>query len=265
MSVALAITYHDPLGRLALLAERAVPILARLFTGIAVQASPQANERTLAVFASHDATIVREPMPTSNSATGLGHARRRAIERAQAFGASHTLLCDADRALFWAERHPHELGAITAVIHEANCTVFGRTPAAFQSHPAVQRETEAIVNRVFGTLTGTAWDVTAAARGLSQRAVAALVAGCADDAISVDVSWPLFLRQVGGFTFAYYAVDGLAFETPDRFAPEIAAAGGYEQWLGQLDASPRNWARRLELARLMMAAMEPYAGRDSGS
>jgi hypothetical protein len=126
----------------------------------------------------------------------------------------------------------------------------------------VQRDSEAIVNHVFGALTGTLWDVTAAARGLSQRAVAALVAGCGDDAISVDVSWPLFLRRAGGFTFAYRAVDGLAFETPDRFAPEIEAAGGYERWLAQLDANPRNWARRLELARLMMTAMEGYADRD---
>jgi hypothetical protein len=263
MSVALAITYHDPPGRLAPLAERVVPTLARVFGGIAVQASPQANERTLAVFAAHGATVVCEPLPTGDSGTGLGHARRRAIEHAQAFGVSHTLLCDGDRVLFWAERYPDELAAIVAALPEADCTVFGRTPSAFASHPAVQRETEAIVNRVFGTLTGTAWDVTAAARGLSQRAVAALVAGCTDDAISVDVSWPLFLRQAGGFSFAYRAVDGLAFETPARFAPEIEAAGGYERWLAQLDANPRNWTRRLELARLMMTAMETYFRRGS--
>jgi hypothetical protein len=187
MGITLAITYHDPAGRLTPLAERVVPILAHIF----------------------DNVVFRLP--------------------------------------------------------GADWTILGRTPAAFASHPAVQRDTEALVNRMFGAITGLPWDVTAAARGLSRRAVDALVAGCPDNAISVDVSWPLHLWRAGSFTLAYRSVDGLAFETPDRFAPEIAAAGGHAPWLAQLDADPRHWARRLELARVMMTAMEPYAPRTAGS
>lgn len=258
MSVTLAITYHDPAGRLFPLAERVAPTLARIFTGIVVQASPQAAERTLALFAAHGAAIMREALPTGDIGTGLGCARRSAIAKAGSLGAAHTLLCDGDRALFWADHYPDELAAVVAEIPAADCTVLGRTPAAFASHPAVQRDTEGLVNRVFGAITGLPWDVTAAARGLSARAVGALVAGCPDDAISVDVSWPLYLWRRGGFRMAYQAVDGLAFETPDRFAPEVAAAGGLDAWLAQIDADPRRWARRLELACLMMVAMEPY-------
>jgi hypothetical protein len=62
------------------------------------------------------------------------------------------------------------LAQVARRVTEYDFTVLGRTPRAFDSHPRIQRDTESIVNHVFGLVSGQTWDVTAAARGLSRRA-----------------------------------------------------------------------------------------------
>src|SRR5581483_3783496 len=79
----------------------------------------------------------------------LGGARRSCVELALLMDAQAVLYCDFDRALHWAERYPDELAAIAAGASVHDCTVLGRTPRAFASHPRVQRDTEAIINRVY--------------------------------------------------------------------------------------------------------------------
>jgi hypothetical protein len=137
-------------------------------------------------------------------------------------------------------------------------TVLGRTERAFASHPRTQRDTEAIVNGVYASGSGHAWDVTAAARGISRRAAEAILAGCPEESIGTDVAWPLFLQRAGGFTIGYSATEGLEFETADRYGEQVAAAGGVAAWIAQIDADPRRWIDRLEVARLEVAASLPY-------
>ncbi|HEU5011467.1 MAG TPA: hypothetical protein VFT66_02910, partial [Roseiflexaceae bacterium] len=118
---------------------------------------------------------------------------------------------------------------------------------------------ESIVNHVFAMTRGKPWDITAAARGLSRRAAEAIMEGCPDESIGTDASWPLFVQQAGGFSMGYLATEGLEFETADRFGDEVAATGGMAQWIARMDADPRNWAQRLEMAQLSVQAMLPYA------
>jgi hypothetical protein len=87
-----------------------------------------------------------------------------------------------------------------------------------------------------------------------------LVAGATDDTIAVDVSWPLWAQQQGDLVLGYLETEGLEFETADRFGAEVRAAGGHEAWLAQLDADPALWAERLDLARMEVAAMQPFVG-----
>jgi hypothetical protein len=51
----------------------------------------------------------------------------------------------------------------------------------------------------------------------------------------------------------------MEFETADRYGDEIAQAGGLAPWMARLDADPRNWAHRLDMARVEIEAMTPYA------
>jgi hypothetical protein len=261
MSIALTVTYHDPQGQLYDQLAQTLPALTGLFDHLVVQASSVAAEPSLALFRSAGAAVSRGT-PAEDGMAELGWARRATLRRALELGASTIMYSDCDRVLHWATFYPDELRRVTAQLGVHDCTVLGRTPRAFDSHPRVQRDTEAIINHVFAQVSGLAWDVTAAARGLSARAARALVEGCLDHGISVDVSWPLFLQRAGTFSLAYLATEGLEYETADRHGAEIAAAGGRERWISRLDGDPRRWVDRLDLARQEVAAMVPYVRPD---
>ena len=263
MNVALAIIYHDPHSRLTNLLTRVAPLLRRTFAGIAVQASAIASEQSLTVFQALGARIGRDtPDQPGGAPLLLGRARRNALRLAQDLGTSHLLYFDADRLLHWADTYPDELTDAVAHIADADLTIFGRTPRAFATHPQTQRDTEAIINHVYATSSGNTWDATAAARGISRRAAIAFLEGCSDQSIGTDVAWPLFLARAGGFTLGYLATEGLEFETADRYADQIAAAGGLAQWVAQIDANPQQWAFRLELARIEVESAIPYAKKE---
>ena len=188
----------------------------------------------------------------------LGHARRNALECALRLDAPVILFCDFDRVLHWAECYPEELAHVARDLAARDFTVLGRTQRAFESHPRIQRDTEAIANTVYASVSGQAWDVTAAARGVSRRAAAAILDGCDEPSVGTDVAWPLFLQRHGGFTIGYRAIEGLEFETADRFADQVAAAGGLAAWMAQLDADPQRWVERLEVACVEVAAALSY-------
>ncbi len=253
--VILAATQHDPDGRLYDQTERVLPALMRIFAGLAVQATHTTQERMLALLAGAGALVRREEPEWPTGLKHLGLARRAAIDLALQLDAPTILFCDLDRALHWAEHYPDELAQVAARLAGSDITVLGRTRRAFESHPRVQRDTEAIVNQVYATASGRAWDVTAASRGLSRRAATALLAGCPEESIGTDVAWLLFLQRAGGFAFDYITTEGLEFETADRYGDQVTAAGGLEQWIARLDADPRQWTFRLELAQIEIEAL----------
>lgn len=237
---------------------RALPRLSQIFAALAIQASYASQPAALGPLRAAGALVRQEPHAEFNSIAMLGGSRRAALELGLQAGAGALLFCDFDRALHWAEFHPAELADVASQLGAHDCTVLGRTPRAFGTHPRIQRDTEAIINHVYQLASGRGWDVTAAARGLSRRAAEALLAGCPERSIGVDVAWPLFLQRVGGFSLGYRATEGLEFETADRFGDQIAAAGGRERWIEQLDADPQQWAFRLDMARIEVEAAVPY-------
>jgi hypothetical protein len=260
VSVILAATLHDPDERLYSQTIGVLPALTAIFAGVAIDASSAVSPATLALLRASGAHVDQRPAVHPASLTTLGGPRRACLELAlRCDDAPCIMYCDFDRALHWAERYPEELAQVVARLPGHDCTVLGRTPRAFASHPRMQRETEAIINHVFGLVSGQPWsDVTAAARGLSRRAAWAILDGCPEQSLGTDVAWPLFLQRAGDFSLGYIAAEGLEFETADRFDDEITAAGGLDSWLAQLDADPRAWAFRLELAQIEVTAALRY-------
>lgn len=255
MTVAIASTHHDPDGRLHDQTARMLPILMRHVAGLAVCVSDTTQPQSVALLEAAGALIRYEP---GAGLAELGRARRAAVALGLECGTSHLVFGDLDRLLHWAEFHEQEWAATLAQVSQHDFTVLGRTQRAFASHPRIQTDTEQVVNEVYARLSGNRWDVTAAARGLSRRAAEAILADCPDQSIGTDVSWPLFLQRAGSYDIAYCETEGLEFETADRFGDQIAALGSVNAWIAQLDADPRQWAHRLELARIEVQAALPY-------
>jgi hypothetical protein len=257
MAVTLALIHHDPRGRLFEQTLRVLPQLQQTFADIAVYAHRATPPQTLEHLMQHGVRVSAKA--TEEGLDIIGKLRRAAVELALQGPCPFIIYCDFDRILHWMEFHSQELSDVAQKIGAHDFTILGRTPRAFATHPRIQRDTEAIINHVFERVADRAWDTGAGARGLSRRAAEAIVCGCLDDAISNDVTWPLWLQQRGGFSLGYLETEGLEFETPDRFPIEVAQAGGVAQWSEQLDDDVQHWAARLELARIEVAAMQQFA------
>ena len=258
MSTALALLYHDPDGKLISQIEHTLPLLTDIFDGIAICASAVANPAALGLWRDQGALIIKDAPSDSPPYLRLGEARRQAVTLALKHDTSHVLYCDGDRVVHWAEQHPDELRQIAATIQDYDFTVLGRTLRAFASHPGVQRDTEGIVNNVFERTTGWKWDVGSGSRGLSRRAIEAINVHCPDEAISVDVTWPLCLRNLDNYTLGYMTVEGLEFESGDGYDHQQATTGEYQDWLDDLDNDPQRWAFRLKLSQLHVEKLIEY-------
>ena len=258
MKPALAILYHDPEGKLDAEVAQCLPLLNEIYGAIAICASPQANPSVLDRWAAAGAQIQVETRGDDLAIYRLGKARRIAITLALETGADFAHYCDGDRILHWAQQYPDELRQASQRVAEADFTVLGRTARAFESHPGVQRDTEAIINQVFRRVSGFDWDMGSGSRGVSRRAMDYLSAHCADETLSVDVTWPLCLRQRPDLSMAYWTVEGLEFESGDGYDHQQIDQAHYADWLDQLDQDPQRWAFRLKIAQLMVDKIIEY-------
>ncbi len=257
--VTLATTYHDPAGILLPQLRQQLPRLQERFATITVNASPDLHPPTVNFLRAAGVEVVQSPRSVAaDGVPQLGQVRRAVVAQALHHDAPFIMYCDGDRVLHWVERYPAELTAIVKAIPAHDFTVLGRTARAFATHPQVQRETEVIINQLYAKLSGREWDITAAARGFARAAARAIVDGCPDDSIGVDASWPLFLQQAGDYSMHTLATEGLEFETAAQHPTAVAAAGGEAAWMATLDADPRQWAFRLNVARVEVEAMLPY-------
>jgi hypothetical protein len=167
-------------------------------------------------------------------------------------------MCDFDRALHWMAHYPRELPEVIGGIAEFDLLVLGRTDRAWATHPPYQAQTEPLFNRIFALTTGLPWDVGAGSRGFSRRGAERLLELSKEPTIGIDAEWPLLLLSQEGYAVGYRACEGLEFETADRFAAEIEAAGSYEAWEAEMSADPARWAFRLKLATLIAEAIVRY-------
>jgi len=263
-TVALAVTVHEPDGRLLPLLDAQLPALAARYAALVALCSSQTHPRILALLRAQG-TLVHVDEEERSGILGIGVVRREALRAGLEAGTTHIHLCDFDRALHWMARHAAELEQVTGGLTRYDLLVLGRTHRAWATHPAYQTETEALFNRVFFLATRLPWDVGAGSRGVSRQAAERLLTLSTDPTVGVDGEWPLLLLQADAgsepaFRLGYRACEGLEFETADRFGPEIQAAGGYAAWLARLEADPRRWAFRLQVAHLVAAAIARYSG-----
>jgi hypothetical protein len=259
MNTVLAATHHDPDGRLVDQTRRVLPALAGIFDDAVVFLTAQTLPEGETAAAEAGAAVVRGGAELPVGHLHLGLWRRSALGAAVARQpeAAQYLFCDLDRVLHWAECFPDELRAAIGFAAGHDCTVFGRTPRAFATHPRAQRDTEALANHGFALAARLPWDMMTAARGLSRAAARLIVDTCRDDTVGSDCSWPLICRRAG-LRLGYMETEGMEFETLDRFADEVAALGGPQAWLDRFDADPRQWAVRLELARAEVESAIAY-------
>ncbi len=177
------------------------------------------------------------------------HGRHAALQKALETSAGWIQYADFDRLLRWVETRPEEWRQITMAAGDADCLIIGRTPVAYATHPQALVQTERISNRVISSLLGEEMDVSAGSKVFSRPAAEFLLKNShPGKALGMDGAWPVLLKRAG-FSLRYRSVDGLDWESADRYQDEAAGFEGQRRAAQAYDADPQNWAHRVEVAR----------------
>jgi hypothetical protein len=177
------------------------------------------------------------------------HGRYRSLAEALDAPAATIQYADLDRLLRWAETRPQELLQAVDAARQQDCLIYGRTQAAYRSHPQALYQTEAISNRVVSQFLGQPMDVSAGSKAFSRTAAEFLVAHTVPGhPFGVDAEWPILLQRAG-FRVDYLEVDGLDWESADRYLERAASAHGQAQAAREYDRNPEHWQARVVIAQ----------------
>jgi hypothetical protein len=184
-----------------------------------------------------------------------------ALKLAYETGADAIHYADMDRLLRWVETKPDEWKQTLEQVGHSECLVIGRTQTAWETHPQALCETEKITNTLFSNLLGQPLDLSAGSKGFSRRAVEFILANSQPGrAIGADSEWTVLLHRAG-FRVEHVLVDGLDWESADRWRSTAADAETQKQAADEYDADATHWARRVQIAQEIVEAGLEAMGR----
>jgi hypothetical protein len=244
MDIALASAWH-PRGELQRFLK-IYPALEQVYSSMAISVPPGSDPKEFGLL---DELPKVSVVVTQNWSWGRHIALRQALETP----AEQIQYADFDRLVRWVEVQPDEWRQVATSIPAADCTLIGRTEKAWETHPQALRQTEKISNLALSGLLGKIYDLSAGSKGFSRRAAGFILANSqvAQDqpghALGTDGEWPVLLKR-GGFILKSVLVDGLDWESADRFRENAASLTEQRLAAEAYDADPRNWERRVQVA-----------------
>jgi hypothetical protein len=243
MSIALASAWH-PRGELQRFLK-IYPVLEQVYTSMAISLPPGSDPEEFGLL---DELPNVSVVITQNWSWGRHIALRQALETP----AEQIQYADFDRLVRWVEVQPDEWRRVATSLHAADCILIERSEKAWETHPQALRQTEKISNLALSGLLGEIYDLSAGSKGFSRRAARFILANSqvAEDqpgnALGTDGEWPVLLKR-GGFILKSVLVDGLDWESADRFRENAASPTEQRLAAEVYDADPRNWERRAQV------------------
>lgn len=241
MSVVLTSTWL-PRGELPRF-ERLYSRIAALYAHIIIVVPVDTDESIVSDVEAHaDVSVVRYNAPND---AGRHCALQMALETEVPF----VHYCDFDRLVRWAELYEDELRATVDAIQGSEAVMIGRTPYAFSTHPKCMQQTETMINEVFSQLLGKTLDFTAGSKAFSRNAVDLLVSHTnPGNGMATDSEWAVILHKAG-FQIDSLLVDGLDWETADRYLNHAADPETQRAAADEYDTRVESWQFRTKLAR----------------
>jgi hypothetical protein len=173
-------------------------------------------------------------------------SRYLALQKSLEIPADYVHYADMDRLLHWVETRPLEWRQTVEAIQKSECLIIGRTEQALQTHPQALQQTEKIINTLFSHLLGQPVDLGGGSRGFSRRSVEYLITHSSPGSW-VDAEWPMLLHQAG-FRLDYLAVEGLDWESADRYRSQATDTETRRHLAEAYDDDPKHWAVRVKIA-----------------
>jgi hypothetical protein len=227
--------------------RRYFPQLQALYARTVVSIPPDADADSAALLRSLEGVDVID--------NGWASGRHTVMAAALETGADFVHYVDGDRLIRWIETRPDELRRTVEAITRTDCLVIGRTAAAFATHPLAQQQTEKLSNDVFSAaLGGRALDFSAGAKGFSRGAVEFLLRNSPPSGVmGTDSEWVVLLQRAG-YRIDACEVDGLDWETADRYLPHAADAETQRRAAEAYDADPKHWSFRVAVVQEIIDA-----------
>jgi hypothetical protein len=244
VNIALATAWH-PRGELQRFLK-IYPTLEQVYSILAISVPPSSDPKE---FGPLDELPKVSVVVTQNWSWG----RHLALRRSMQSSAEQIQYADFDRLVRWVEVQPDEWRRVATSLHDADCTIIERSEKAWKTHPRALRQTEKISNVALADLLGKIYDLSAGSKVFSRRAARFVLANSevAEDepgkALGTDGEWPVLLKR-GGFVLKSLLVDGLDWESADRFRENAASPAEQRLAAEAYDADPRNWERRVQVA-----------------
>lgn len=245
MSITLAATWH-PRGE-TLRFRRLYPMLAELYDHLIVVVPPQTHTGMILSFKMYQKLqlhVVDE----------WAHGRYTALQLAVERDSEYIHYADLDRLIRWAETNPDELKATVRAIEHHDCLVIGRTERAYATHPQALIQTEAMSNAMFSHILGQKLDLSSGSKGFRHATAAYVVKhGQKGNPFGTDAEWVILSRR-GGFEVSATWVEGLDWESADRYSTEAADDEQQMRAAAEYDADPKNWKHRVMVANEIVNA-----------
>ena len=244
MNIALASAWH-PRGELSRFIN-IIPQLENVYTSIAISLPPGTDMAGLKPL-QEQAKIAL--LVTQDWSWG----RHAALKAAMGSSPEIVHYADFDRLVRWVETRREEWHHCLERIQEADCTIVERSEAAWASHPQALRQTERLANIFMSHFLGRVYDLSAGSKGFSRRAARFILANSTEmasksgRALGTDAEWPLLLHR-GGFRLQSLQVDGLDWESADRYQEQAVSFADQRLAAQAYDADPKNWGDRLRIA-----------------
>lgn len=240
MSVTLAATY-DPRGEIDRL-RRFYPLMQAVYSDILIVLPPYAPaEDVAAVRALDDADVIVVEDWT--------HGRYTALAKSLDKRANAIHYVDMDRLLRWVELREDEWRATVDAVRRCECLVIGRTEYAWATHPQALRQTEKIPNGLFSRLLGLELDLSSGSKGFSREVVEVIIANTSvGRSLGTDAEW-VIVPQRAGYRLDVLLVDGLDWETADRYRDTAADSKTQRIKAAEYDSDAENWALRVWVAQ----------------
>jgi SAM-dependent methyltransferase len=253
MSICLATTWY-PRGEYPRFMQF-LPVLEQVYAGIVISLIPNDDQDVIQQF--------KSGRFSSNSKVSFHviedrkRGRYMAIKKALETPADFIHYADMDRLLHWVETRPEEWKQAVEDIKKFDCIIFGRTQAAFLTHPQALITTEIISNRIVSNILKVEMDVSAGSKSFSRSSAQYIIDNCRpDNSIGTDAEWPICLKQAG-FRLEYIPVEGLEWESADQYLSHAANSDERAKAARDYDEDPRHWSRRIEIAyEIIQTAIE---------
>jgi hypothetical protein len=250
MSIALAATWN-PRGEMPRLL-RLLEVIQPVYSQIVVVSPP---DEALSRSGVEEARRAGElPGINFSQTSEWAGGRHMALLKGLETRTAHIQYADLDRLLRWVETRPEEWQKTVMRIMQTDFLVIGRTPSCYLTHPMALVQTEALSNRVVSYFLGRSMDVSAGSKGFSQAAAEYVLRNSSPaGALGTDARWPILIHRAG-FGVDYVEVDGLDWESADRYMDRAASLIEQRQAAERYDQDPENWSQRVEIAREIIEA-----------